>query len=82
MIYATYDELTHLHNIGMHVMSFTADGCRFGIDANVPITYRASCNGQATLQECNLYTSSSSRAAGVVCRRNVVELESTYDSFI
>ena len=52
--------------------------CRFGIDADVPITYRVSCNSEATLHECRINGSTSHIPAGVVCKPNVHNRESMY----
>ena len=54
--------------------------CRFGVDADVPVSYRVSCSNQATLQECNIYGYRPSLRipGGVVCKPNVLDMQSKY----
>ena len=55
-------------------------GCRFVIDVNGPILYRAVCNtgNEATLQECSVNTARSNIPGGVVCKPNTLQTESKY----
>ena len=50
----------------------------------MPVSYRVSCSSQATLQECNIYGYRPSLRipGGVVCRPNVVEMQSKYSGIL
>ena len=58
--------------------------CRFGIDHDVPVSYRVSCSSQATLQECAIYGYRPSLRipGGVVCRPNVLDMQSKYSGIL